>query len=85
MPQFIFTQLAAKKFNKLSPEIQARLQKKLISYREHPDFFNLLEPLIDFGKATHRLRVGDYRVILSITSEETLSVLDIGHRKNIYK
>jgi mRNA interferase RelE/StbE len=33
-----------------------------------------------------RLRVGDYRVIMDINEKnKTISILKVGHRKNIYK
>lgn len=32
----------------------------------------------------YRLRVGDYRIIFEI-KEDTINILKIGHRKNIYK
>lgn len=85
MPKFFFTTWADKKFHKLPLEVQQRLRKKLKSYRDHPDFFDLLEPLVNHKQASHRLRVGNYRIILEIVDKDQLLVLDVGHRKNIYK
>ena len=36
------------------------------------------------GSNDFRLRVGDYRVIFSI-EKETIQILKVGHRKNIYE
>jgi len=85
MPQFIFTKYSKKKFEKLSPEVSQRILKKLKSCKTHPDFFSLLETLTNFGEASHRLRIGDYRIILKIKDHDNLIILDLGHRKEVYK
>jgi mRNA interferase RelE/StbE len=38
------------------------------------------------GRKGWRIRVGDYRILYVIDSEaDTVTVLDIGHRKDIYR
>ena len=55
---------------------------KLHSIRDNP--LRYIERLK--GSRLWKLRVGDYRAILIInTKDETINVLKVGHRKNIYK
>lgn len=53
--------------------------------KERQDITSALKPLTDFASATHRLRVGDYRVILKRLSETDFLIIDIGHRRDVYR
>ena len=44
----------------------------------------IINKLNYFNNATHRLRVGKYRIILNRVGEKEFLIVDIGHRKNIY-
>jgi mRNA-degrading endonuclease RelE of RelBE toxin-antitoxin system len=85
MPLFELTSLALKKFQKLAPDIQLRIKNKTVSIKDHPDFFVLLESLKNFTPATHRLRIGNYRLILQYMGNDQFLVLDLGHRRDIYR
>ncbi len=86
MHQIKFTNSAAKIFKKLDRQIQ----HKIIAYFDQKE---LLKNPKSFGKAllyeqrgNWRYRVGDYRVIAKILGDELLIlVIDVGHRKEIYK
>lgn len=82
---FTFTVFAEKRFLRLDKQIQIRVRAKLEEMKHHEDIESLLKKLIDFGDATHRLRIGEFRVILQKTSETDFLVLDIGHRKDVYR
>lgn len=65
----------------LDAEPRDRIKKKLESIRDWPDHF--LEPMS--GADASKLRVGDYRVIIDWDrDEDTLYVLTLGHRRNVY-
>lgn len=89
MVYFTFTKYSGKCFYKLPKSIQKRILDKLKSLKEHEDIFLVLKKLINFEPATHRLRVGNYRLILELKlqGEKKMEflVLDVGHRKDIYK
>lgn len=53
--------------------------------KEREQLSAVLKSLTNFAPATHRLRVGQYRLILQQSSETDFLVLDIGHRSQIYK
>ena len=88
MVLFVFTKKAERVFYELPKKIQERVLAKLKELKEHQDIFGILKRLIDFKPATHRLRIGNYRLILELRSrrekEVLFWVLDVGHRKDIY-
>ena len=89
MNSFVFMVQAEKKFLKLSQKTQERILGKLKELKNHPDIFTVLKKLIDFKPATHRLRIGNYRLILMLSntdqSDFEFLILDAGHRKKIYE
>ena len=65
----------------LESSIARRILKKVEELSENP-FSRDIKKLK--GSSDFRLRVGDYRVIFFI-EQNTIQILKIGHRKNIYK
>lgn len=77
-----FSKIAEKQFFRLEKEIQIRIISTLERLRIRP--YPHVKKLI--GSPYFRLRVGQYRVILDIKENKLLIyVVDLGHRKNIYK
>jgi len=77
-----FTQEARKDLAKLTKETQIRVSAALdrIMIRPHAHVVRLV------GSPHYRLRVGAYRIIIDIRQETLLIlVIEIGHRKDIYK
>lgn len=89
MNQFIFTKKAEKRLRALPVSIQERIVKKLKDLKKNDDIFSLLRRLHHLDPATHRLRVGDYRVILEYKKQNKKGavfwILDVGDRKDIYE
>lgn len=81
--QFIFTNYAKKQFEKLQKDIQKFIVQRIQIYRETGTWN--IKQLVDMKPATHRIRVGDYRLILKKHDSETWIVLKVWHRKEIYK
>ncbi len=80
---FVFTIYSEKKLKKFTPNVREYVVLKLKNISHWKIDWNF-RALHNFSPATHRLRIGDYRLILKKESS-TYIVLDIGHRKNIYK
>lgn len=80
---FQFTKYSEKKFLKLDRNTQIIIREKLLEIKESGNLWQL-NTLKNFEPATHRLRVGDYRLILE-QSWDDFFVLDVGHRRDIYK
>lgn len=86
---FVFSKFAEKRLQKLAKSEHNRIVSKLHELKQHPDIISILKPLHNFEPATHRLRIGNYRLILQLTqissSKVELLVLDVGHRRDIYR
>ncbi|MEK7528764.1 MAG: type II toxin-antitoxin system RelE/ParE family toxin [Patescibacteria group bacterium] len=89
MVTFAFTQKAKKVFYKLPQTIQERVLEKLKELKNNDDILSVVKRLSDFKYATHRLRIGMYRLILQLKEHTSdyveFWIVDIGHRKDIYK
>ena len=89
MITLIFTKKAEKTFLSLTKGNQNRIIRKLSVLKNHEDIFSVLKPLTNFEPATHRLRIGNVRVILGLNRQNKKDfifyVLDVGLRKDIYR
>jgi mRNA interferase RelE/StbE len=73
---------AEKQLYKLQKETQVRIVNSLERIRIRP--YHYIKKLV--GDPYFRLRVGKYRIILDIKENKLIIyVIEIGHRKNIYK
>jgi len=82
MYEIEFSITAEKQFKNLEKSIQIRILSVLerIRIRPYPHVKKLV------GSPFFRLRVGEYRVILDIKNDKLIVfVIEVGHRKNIYK
>jgi mRNA-degrading endonuclease RelE of RelBE toxin-antitoxin system len=87
MNTFVFTKKAEKTFRKLPEDAQERIIKKLKELHAHPDIFSVLKNLHNFEPATHRLRIGSYRLILELQTQKPPKfwVLEVGDRREVYR
>ncbi len=77
-----FSKTAEKQFASLDKEMQKRIVAVLERIRTRP--FHFVKKVI--GSSYYRLRAGDYRIILEIREEKLIIfVIEIGHRRKIYK
>ena len=82
MFSIIIVPKAKKQLLKLEKKIIEIILKKIYAIRENP--LRYIEKLKDIP--SWKLRIGDYRVILSVnTRDKKIFIEMIGHRKNIYK
>ena len=80
--QVILTKIATQQLSKMEKNIVKKITDKLEKIRDNPFLF--VRKLRD--SEFYRLRVGDFRVIMSIDrGKMVILVIEIGHRKNIYK
>jgi mRNA interferase RelE/StbE len=75
----VFTPSAFKQWTKLSADIRARINRRLMIFAEtgNGDVKRLK------GRPGCRLRVGDWRVIFDETAD-TIVVAAVGHRRGVY-
>lgn len=83
----IFTERAKKQLKKLDKHIAALIigwLEKNIQNCENPRLHG--KGLVENKSGQWRYRIGDYRVICEIQDKEiTVLVLEVGHRREIYK
>jgi len=84
MSKYFFTSPALRQIKKLPKDTQKRIIRKI-------DFFCLKNPLdyadflTDTRLGSFRFRIGDYRVIFDKESDNSILILVVGHRREIYK
>ena len=80
--RLIFSDKSVKQLEKLEKTTYERIISKLEQIQIRP--FKYVKKLV--GNPHFSLRVGDYRVILRITSKElVVFVVELAHRKKVYK
>lgn len=85
MYTFCFTNTAEKIFSRLEKKYQSLIRAKLIYLKDPEAFQQNAKTLHDLKPATHRIKVGSYRVLLQcdfFTGEHL--VLKIAHRRDVY-
>jgi mRNA-degrading endonuclease RelE of RelBE toxin-antitoxin system len=83
--QFIFSESAKRDINKLPKNFQSRLRTKLLYWQNTKNPLEFATPLVNYAGATHRFRVGAYRIIVLQKPNEKILVLRIRHRKDVYR
>jgi len=80
----IITPKAEKRFRKIPDKDRLRVQNAILALAEspYPDDCELLKGVTDF----FRIRVGDYRIIYTVSGSELIVlVVKIGHRRDVYR
>ena len=87
MYQIEFLKEAVNDLKRIDKIWQKRITGKIKLLAEDPQILeNNIKKLKGEKGAYFRLRVGDYRVILDIIDDKLIiHVIELGHRKNIYK
>ena len=87
MYQLVFLTSAKKEFKKLDSIVQKLIKDKLVAFAQNPDNFkNNMKALQGIHKGKFRFRIANYRVILKKEDKKLIiTIISVGHRKNIYK
>jgi len=80
--EIAFTPAAWRAWQALPSKVQTRLKTKLLFYAKDP--LRYATKLTDPRIGQYRFRVGDYRIIFDL-AENTVAVLAVGHRKDVYR
>jgi len=80
--KLIFSKDALKSVRKLDTITKKRLGKKLKEYTKDP--LRYAKKLTDSKIGSYRWRIGSYRIIFDL-ERKNIEVLQIGHRREIYK
>ncbi len=80
--KILYTESALKDVKKLDPIVKKRVGAKIVLYSSNPLLYS--KRLTNSLTGSYRWRVGSYRIIFDIKNE-TIIVLRIRHRREIYK
>lgn len=81
----VFTDKAEKQFLKLDKPIQQQIQKFIMRLKDLENPRSCGKSLVGNLIGFWRYRVGDYRLLCRIVDQELIiSVVEIGHRREIY-
>jgi len=79
-----FTERGFKDLKKITPKVRKRIVDKMAFFSKQHSPLHFADYLINFEIGQYRFRIGDYRVICDV-ERNTLLILRIGHRREIYK
>jgi mRNA interferase RelE/StbE len=82
--RLIFSDPAWRQLSRLSKPVQKRVLKKIDFWLSQEKPLRFAEPLVDPQFGQWRFRVGDYRLVFDV-ERDTIVVLAVGHRKDIYR
>ena len=85
MRTFIFSKSGEKYFQKLSSQDQKNCITKLQFFKESDTFDHNLKITQNLLPVTHRLRVGNIRMLVRKIDDETIEILKVWYRGDIYK
>lgn len=85
MLQVKFKASVEKRFFKLSVDIQRRIVAKLEFYLNQPNPLDFAEVLTNSKIGKYRFRVGNYRIVFDLEDDNVIMILDVDHRKDIYR
>ena len=86
---FYFSEKSKRQFRDLPELIRERIRVKLHELKSHPNIFFLARPVYGIYPATHRLRVGKYRILMELIRNENnlteFEIFKIDLRGDIYR
>ena len=86
MYEIVLTREAQKDYQKLTKSVTRRINQCLDSLRENPLQYPQAIPLKGKLAGSYRWRVGDWRVVYQVNTEEQIvTILQITHRSKVYK
>ena len=79
-----FTKKSESQFKKLDNELKKRIVAKLDFWVNSGAPLKFADTLTNYELGSYRFRVGNYRISFDV-DDETILVISVGHRRDIYK
>ncbi len=81
--KILFVKSAEKELLRLNKSLAQRIFQKITSLKDNP--YGQNSQKLEGGKG-YRIRIGDYRVVYTIdTEKQTILVIKVRHRKDVYR
>ncbi len=84
----VYSKNSIKELRQINQTIAKRIIKKILFFSKQKDIFDYAKKLKGFKNNKYRFRIGNYRAIFEIDTSgkiQILMILNIKHRKDIYK
>lgn len=84
---FAYTEAAIAALEAIPKKAQGQVRRKIgtLANNPYPRGSKQLHDVMDGDNPVYRLRSGDYRILYSVRGGQTIAVLDIGNRKDVYR
>lgn len=84
---FAYTRAALSALEKIPKKSRQQIRKKVELLSDNPATkgVKIVRGVMDGENNVYRVRSGDYRILYTIRDGPQIVVLDIGHRKDIYR
>ena len=85
--EFLFTKIVIKQLSRLPGRDASRIREKLLFWQSNSQLLAIqLREVVGMEFVTHRLRVGNWRVLLQVDkSKQFYLILKIASRKEVYQ
>ena len=84
MLTFQFTKKSEKEWMKLDEAVRSILSEKLRELKDPELLETHIKGVINLLPATHRIRIGYYRLLIK-REDTVITILSVGHRREIYR
>ena len=85
---FAYTPQALAYLKRVQPRFRRQIVKRIqgLATNPHPHNSRVVQGMVEGKRIVHRIRSGDYRVLYSVRKQtREIVILDVDHRKNIYR
>ena len=85
MYHYRFSKKALRDFKKIPKNKQRLIVEKLEYFASSNNPLMFAKALTNYSLGQYSFRIGDYRVIFDLAVDETISILRLGHRREVYR
>ena len=84
---FAYTETALAALAALPKKARDQVKRKIdtLANEPYPNRSKQLHNVMDGNRPVYRIRSGDYRILYCVRKEQTVAILDIGNRKDVYR
>ena len=85
MWKWIVAESAIEQLKKMDGKTKSQILVKIDYFVSSGKPLSFAKKMINWDPGLYRFRAGDYRVIFEVIDKETIKVLTVGHRREVYK
>ncbi len=85
MYKYLFSKRSLQDLKNLPQNKQVQILEKLEYFTSTGNPLDFAKTLTNYSLGQYRFRVGDHRITFDLDSNQTIIILHIGHRREIYR